>query len=228
METRRPRSRLFTLIELLVVIAIIAILAAMLLPALSKARSKAFQAGCLNNIKQIGLGHLMYAQEYDHKFAPSYMNGGPGGPYCNVTKSLRTGWYAWFTAVYDSVGNASIFSCPSQGNACNYGMNPWITTRGYGNLNCVSEDRVSKPDQTIMHFDAWVGWRPCFYPMGTVASGPTCRGRAIGEKDGTKLDAKRHNKGGNFVLCDGSADFGQNGSWNYYPENYAKYWQLVR
>src|SRR6185437_13257349 len=68
-------KKAFTLIELLVVIAVIAILAAILLPALAKAKERAMRASCLNNTKQIGMGALMYAGDNKNTLPQDTLSG---------------------------------------------------------------------------------------------------------------------------------------------------------
>src|SRR5450432_2610624 len=75
-KRRDAKFRAFTLIELLVVIAIIAILAAILFPVFARARENARRASCQSNLKQLGLGFLQYAQDYDERYPAGQQYGG--------------------------------------------------------------------------------------------------------------------------------------------------------
>lgn len=118
-------KRGFTLIELLVVIAIIAILAAILFPVFAQARDKARSASCLSNQKQLGLGIIMYSQDYDECIPLTTANINNQWLW-NFTMVVPPGWssqtthpavlgspYTWCNSLQPYLKNYGIMKCPS-------------------------------------------------------------------------------------------------------------------
>ncbi|CAN5692807.1 hypothetical protein BH11ARM2_BH11ARM2_18800 [soil metagenome] len=118
------KNKAFTLIELLVVIAIIAILAAILFPVFSQAKEAAKKTVELSNIKQMGLGMIMYAGDYDDTYVPAYrvVDNPASGDVCWAT------WYNFVDPYVKSLGAPKI----------NPGSSP-----GWCELNNYADNRVS-------------------------------------------------------------------------------------
>ncbi len=193
---RRGCRDCFTLIELLVVIAIIAILAAMLLPALSRAREKARSINCVSNQKQIALACMMYADD-NREILPRHCYQ-PG-----ISGSNNS----WQRQIYSYVNSPQTFYCPSGDqtgrNLTFYCVGYTYNLSRYANgttVGCTEQPlaRILKPSSLMMHTDsvdganaiAWCG----YWYRNTDTPDPS-NIAAIG--------LGRHNNGSNLAYADG-------------------------
>ncbi len=189
----------FTLIELLVVIAIIAILAAILFPVFARAREKARQTSCLSNLKQLGLGVMMYVQDYDEKYNFAY----------TINPTVM-----WPNLLMPYVKNTQLFGCPSDPDPWNRGGGLYLSYIPNYRMfppgdtavpTPVKMAALTKPSETIMlaeNADGSTGnLQPdCQYAYGT--NGPSA---SSGYNRWARVSLERHNGGSNYAFADGHA-----------------------
>jgi len=207
------RRRGFTLIELLVAIAIIAILAAILFPVFAQARDKARQTNCLSNSKQVALGLMMYAQDWDDGGPINYAAGllWPER-YCGHNPNIL----CWWEVIIPYTKNEDIFNCPSAAfkvtgsignsrrtypkNGISLGFNSWL---GEGNYGTGLIGRCPEPARVFMFGDSAdrIGW-------STFIAFANARNPQIGPPYGTGTltpgdNLTRHSGGSNLGFLDG-------------------------
>jgi prepilin-type N-terminal cleavage/methylation domain-containing protein/prepilin-type processing-associated H-X9-DG protein len=219
----------FTLIELLVVIAIIAILAAILFPVFAQARGKARQTTCVSNEKQIGLGVLMYAQDYDETLPRANYAVPPGSNPLGPTLE-RVHWYQavepYIKANYDPAkagGKLSIWVCPDYDKTANatFGYQPTWSYSWNANLGQAQAPGV--PAAWLLDSVKTLASLQYIAQVIFASEGAGRRvythGNDTGvyETDGTDtnvgkdnninyvLARGRHNGGSNYILADGHA-----------------------
>jgi prepilin-type N-terminal cleavage/methylation domain-containing protein len=143
---RARRRRGFTLVELLVVIALMAILTSILFPVFSQARETARQTTCASNLRQLGQGFLLYAQEYDDRW-PGIWNGE-----WNIRAGLQLNWGA---AIFPYVGSRRLYKCPSDPMdevASSYNANLWLHNR--------ADAAIRWPSACVVLMDGYTGEGP--------------------------------------------------------------------